>query len=116
LTSIFFAVPVQFITFLNWKKKAYKTSTTFKRLSGKMRIILSLSLILIYLLFQQLLILIGSSYAFLDNAVSITSMTSNVLCMLTFVEYAPFGLFSAILAAIMSMQLILNNQYRLYFA
>lgn len=109
-SAIFFSFPLQVVTFITWKKKAYKKSTVFKKMSSKVRLIVSASFAICALILYAVLKAIGSDYAVLDNISTLVGIMVSVLTLLAYIEYAYLWLLSGVLQVILNIQVMMNNQ------
>ena len=80
--------PIQLITFLRWRKRAYKHSTEFRRLSGKQWAILGGLFVVSFAALYAITTLAGSGYRLLDNSVTLFGIVISILTMLSFREYS----------------------------
>ncbi|MEE0928851.1 MAG: nicotinamide mononucleotide transporter, partial [Acutalibacteraceae bacterium] len=115
LSALFFSLPIQLMILLNWKRKAYGKATVFKKMNTKVCIFSALALILVFFVSQYLLTLFGSDYAMLDTAASLTGILTNILCMLTYVEYAYLGFLHVFLTISLNIQVTLQNPAHVTF-
>lgn len=97
--------PLQIITFIRWKKKAYKHSTVFRSMTWKQRGLLTAACVSVWVVLYLILSAFGSSYRLLDNTTTLFGIVITVLTMLSFVEYTvlmiPSSLISIALYAVM---------------
>lgn len=108
-SACFFSLPIQILTFLNWKKHAYKKSTVFKKMSNKTRIYLGVVLLVVWIIIFAVLKVLNSDYAFLDNTVSLLGILVSVLTMLAYIEYSYLWIVSIFLSLLLNIQVALNN-------
>ena len=107
--SLFFSFPLQIITFINWKKHAYKSSTILKSLSAKQRIIIALAFFLCWSAVAISLYKIGNPYAILDTTASILGVLSTFLSMFTYKEYPYISVVGGLITIFLNVQVCLNN-------
>lgn len=107
--SLLFSFPFQLITFLCWKKKAYGKATVFRKMSGKLRLMASACMLILFGAFYLALKLAKSDYALLDNIASLFGIVQSVLCLFAFIEYAYLGLPSSILNIALNAQVTFHN-------
>lgn len=107
--ALLFSCPLQIITFLNWKKKAYKNSTVLKSLSPKARIILSIATLVCLGIVFLILYKNGNTYAILDSASSVLGMLVTFLSLLAYKEYPFVNLISGIIAIFLNAQICTND-------
>ena len=95
LSTMLVSFPIQIVTFILWHKNAYKSSTVFRKMSGKMRAILGgiatigwiVSLIVLYSINPE-------PYVFLDTPLSVLGYIIPILVMFAFVEAYPLNMIS----------------------
>ncbi len=85
--AVFISSPLQFMTYLQWKKHAYRQATVFRRLTDRQRIGVVVGLLLCGILLQQVLRLMDSQYRFLDNAITLLGILTTFLAMAAYIEY-----------------------------
>lgn len=107
-SAVLFSFPIQILTFFNWQKHSYKSSTTFKKMSIKGRILTSAGFVAVWVGVFAALKISGGQYAFLDNTVSLLGILVSVLTMLAYIEYSYIWLVSSALSIILNVQVFLN--------
>lgn len=80
--------PVQLVTFLRWKKYAYKHSTQFRTLKLWQWCVLLVGLALGFVCVNFLLTAANSSYRLLDNSSTILGFAISLLSVFAFREYS----------------------------
>lgn len=86
--AFFVSFPMQLVTFLRWKKNAYKNSTRFRSLKPRQWALLIGVFLLCFLLVNFALSAAGSSYRLLDNSSTLLGLAISVLTMFSFREYS----------------------------
>ncbi len=109
-SAILFSFPMQLITFINWKKKSYEKSTLFKKMSAKVRIVVSVLFVLSFAALYIVLKAMGSDYAILDNVSTLVGIMVSVLTMLAYIEYSYLWILSGILQITLNVQVMLNGK------
>ena len=87
LYSLLVACPIQIVTYIRWKKRAYKHSTLLKKLSWKQRIFSGSIFAVIWCLLYGVLSLFGSGYLILDNSASVIGAAANIASLLYLIEF-----------------------------
>lgn len=87
LYSVLVASPIQIVTYIRWKKRAYKHSALLKRLSWKQRIMAVVAFAAVWGLLYVVLSGLGSGYLVLDNTVSVIGAASNMASLLYLIEF-----------------------------
>lgn len=109
LHDIAISLPIQLLTFLYWKKHAYKKCVVFRKLSGKMRVILTILFVVAFAAMYLWLMKLGSEYALLDSFTTILGTYVVILTMLAYIEYAYLWPVNTFLSIILCVQVFLNE-------
>jgi len=95
---LLFSFPMQIATFIKWGHNRRGHSTVFRRMSGKLRILISAGFLAAFVILYFVLKATGASHQLLDNLSSLLGTLTAVLTMLAFIEYTwimlPSGLIS----------------------
>lgn len=95
--AILFSFPIQIITFIQWSRHSYGSSTRFRKMTGKQRILTAILFMASFVALYIVLTLNGSNYAIMDNLSSLIGILISVLTAIAFIEYSwlmlPSGLF-----------------------
>jgi len=106
-SALLFSFPVQLMTFFRWKKNAYKKTAVFKRMSNKMRIVLSAVLLALWTVLAVLFIHLDYEYAVLDSISFILGFVVPVLTMLAYIEYTYLWIVTAVVTLLLSVQMVI---------
>ena len=106
-SALLFSFPVQLMTFIRWKKNAYKKTAVFKRMSNKMRIVLSAVLLVLWTVLAVLFIHLDYEYAVLDSISFILGFVVPVLTMLAYIEYTYLWIVTAVVTLLLSVQMVI---------
>lgn len=87
LYAVLVSCPLQLVTFLRWRKNKRGTTTRFRSLTGKQRLMIFGGTVVAFALLYIIMSALGSGYLLLDNAVTIIGILSTVFMMLAFIEY-----------------------------
>ncbi len=87
LYAVLVSCPLQMVTFLRWRKHKRGTTTRFRSLTGKQRLMIFGSAILAFILLYLIMSALGSGYLLLDNTVTLVGIFSTVFMMLAYIEY-----------------------------
>lgn len=99
---ILVACPIQLIAFFRWRKRAYKHSTEFRKLTGKQMILMVVAFLAAYAVAYFFLSQSDSNYKFLDVASSVTGICSMLLMMFAFTDYTFFWLTNAVITIVLN--------------
>ena len=106
LYSVLVASPIQIVTYIRWKKRAYKHSALLKRLTWKQRIMAVAVFAGVWGMLYVLLSSLGSGYLVLDNTVSVIGVASNVASLLYLIEFPYVQCLSLVLNIVLYMQMV----------
>ena len=109
LSALLVSFPLQFATFINWKKRAYKNSVVFKKMSASLRVIISIGFVISSVTLYIILKAIGSDYAVFDNISTLIGIMVSVLTLLAYIEYSYLWLISGGIQVILNFQVMNNN-------
>lgn len=101
--------PIQLITFALWKRKAWKGSIVFRKLSAKQRVLFVFSFLLILTLMQFVLKQFHSNYALLDSAVTLMGVVISFLTMFAFIEYTWLMVVNGMISILLYVAMIQNS-------
>ena len=106
LYSLFVACPIQIITYLRWKKRAYAHSAVLKRLTTGQRLWWVLGSVAVWLLMYYSLRSFGSEYIILDNSAAVIAAVANLASLLYLIEFPYIQSVSHILNLSLCIQMI----------
>ena len=106
--ALIVSCPLQIVTFALWSKRAYKSSTEFRKMSGTVRWISFAALAACYAVTLVVLKTAGSVYGLLDGAVTVIGVATSVLTLLSYIEYTWLMLVSGVLTIFLNIELTLN--------
>lgn len=116
LYTLLFSSTLQIITFLNWKKHAYKNSTILKSLSVKQRVIMAIGFLVCWSIIFLILYSNGNTYAVLDTTSSLLGTLVSCLALLAYKEYPYISILSGITSMFLNIQICINDIHQLpYF-
>lgn len=106
LYSILVACPIQIITYIRWKKRAYAHSAVLKRLTDRQRICWGIGSVAAWMVLYLLLRSIGSEYIILDNSIAVISTVSNLASLFYLIEFPYIQSVTHILNILLYIQMI----------
>lgn len=109
LYSILMACPIQIMTYIRWKKRAFKHSALLKSLSWKQRMLAVGGIVAVWLALYGALRSVGSEYLILDNSASVIGATANVASLLYLIEFPYVQCISLLLNLALNVQMIQND-------
>ncbi len=107
--AILISCPLQIITFINWRKRAYGQSVRFKIMSAKQRIFIGATFVGCWLILYVILSTLGSSYLLFDNTTTLFGILVTVLTMLAYIEYTYLIIPSCLCSVLLYFVMIREN-------
>ena len=101
--ALLFSCPIQLVTFVRWSRRKYGTSTQFRRLSTKQRILVTAAFLLSFAVLLLVLRAAGSSHQILDNLSTLLGILISFLTMFACIEYSYLMLPSGIVSIILNL-------------
>ena len=108
-SSFLFSFPVQLMTFFRWKKNAYKKTVVFKKMSNKLRVILTMAFLVLWVVLGAVFTVMDYEYAILDSCTFLLGFVVPVLTMLAYIEYTYLWIFQAVISTLLSVQMVVND-------
>lgn len=107
--SVLVACPIQIVTYLRWKKRAYKHSALLKKLNWKQRTVAVVGFAALWGLLYLVLSGFGSGYLILDNTVSVIGAAANLASLLYLIEFPYVQCLSLSLNVILYIQMVQDD-------
>lgn len=108
-SSFLFSFPIQLGSFFNWKKKAYKNTVIFRKMTNKQRIIFSVSVIAAWAILAGILIHFRYEYAILDSITFLFGFIIPILTMLAYIEYTYLWIIQSVIGLLLNIQMVIND-------
>ena len=108
-SSFLFSFPLQLMTFLNWKKNAYKKTVVFKKMSTKLRIIFGVAGLLAWAILAAVCHHLKYEYAVFDSVNLLFGVVVPVLTMLAYIEYTYLWIIQAVTGLFLNVQMVAND-------
>lgn len=108
-SAILFSFPIQLMTFIRWRKNAYKKTVVFKRANNPMRIAFAVILILAWAVLAGVCYYLDYEYALLDSISFLLGFVIPLLTMFAYIEYTYLWIVQAIITLFLSIQMTLND-------
>ena len=109
LYSLLVACPIQIVTYIRWKKRAYKHSALLKKLDWKRRLCAVLGFGAVWGILYLVLSSFGSGYLILDNTTSVIGMAANLASLLYLIEFPYVQCVSLVLNIVLNAQIVQND-------
>lgn len=108
-SALLLSFPLQLITFFNWKKHAYKKTVVFKKMSSKIRVLLSVAGLLVWGVSAYVFIRMEYEYAIFDSLLFILGFVVPVLTALAYIEYTYLWIVQAVVGLFLNAQMVSND-------
>ena len=114
VSAILFSFPFQLMTFIRWRKNAYKKTVIFKRMSNKARILGTVGfflawavLIVVFNYLDKTFEQFNYDYVVLDSATFLLGLVVQALTMLAYIEYTYLWIVQAVVGLFLNIQMII---------
>ena len=114
-SAFLFSFPLQLMTFINWKKNAYKKTVMFKKMSTKMRVILTVAGLLAWTILAVVCHHLEYEYAVFDSVTLLFGVVVPVLTMLAYIEYTYLWIIQAVTGLFLNVQMVSNDVSQLTY-
>ena len=114
-SSFLFSLPLQLMTFFNWKKNAYKKTVIFKKMSTKMRIIFVATGLLAWAILAAVCHHLKYEYAVFDSVNLLFGVVVPVLTMLAYIEYTYLWIVQAVTGLFLNVHMVSNDVSQLTY-
>ena len=108
-SSLLFSVPIQLGSFFSWKKKSYKNTVMFKKMTNKQRIVFTVAVAVCWAILAGVLIYLKYEYAVLDSITFLLSFIVPVLTMLAYIEYTYLWIVQSAIGLLLNIQMVAND-------
>lgn len=106
-SALLFSFPIQLMTFFRWKRKAYKKTVVFKRMSDKVRVLFSVGVLALWAVTAYIFTLKDYQYAVWDSYLFIMGFIVPILTMLAYIEYTYLWIINCIIGLFLNVQMFL---------
>lgn len=96
LYALLISCPLQLITFVRWKNRAYGYSVLFKSMTVKARLLTAVICAAGWALLYGIMSAAGASYLLLDNTLTLFGVLVTILTMLAYIEYTYLSIVSGL--------------------
>lgn len=108
-SAVLFSFPIQAMTFIRWRKNAYKKTVLFKRMSERTRILFFAAVGIAWAVTAGVFFHLDYEYALLDSITFLLGFITPVLTMLAYIEYTWLWIIQAIVGVLLSIQMVVND-------
>ena len=107
--AVLISCPLQLVTFLRWNKKPYGSSTVFRALTGKQRLLTAAVSVIAGSATLFLLLKLGSSHSVLDTVCTLLGILATILMMLSYVEFSYLTLLGQVFGIALYISMLAQN-------
>ncbi len=108
-SAILFSFPIQLGTFFTWKKRAYKNTAIFRKMTNKQRLLFLSSVVIMWAVLAGIFIHLKYEYAILDSISFLLGFIIPILTMLAYIEYTYLWIVQAIIGLLLNIQMVVND-------
>lgn len=108
-SAFLFSFPIQLWGFFTWKKKAYKKTVMFRKMSNKQRILFTLSFLCLWIILAVIFSKMEYEYAILDSVTFLFGFIIPVLTALAYIEYTYIWIVQAFIGLLLNVQMVMND-------
>ncbi len=108
-SALLFSFPIQFMTFFSWKKRAYKNTVVFKKMTKKQRYIFFAGIVILWVIFALVFNYLKYEYAILDSITFLLGFIVPVMTMLAYIEYTYLWIVQAVVGLFLNIQMVIND-------
>ncbi|MBQ5825542.1 MAG: nicotinamide mononucleotide transporter [Clostridia bacterium] len=108
-SAILFSFPIQLGTFFNWKKKAYKHTVVFKKMTTKQRVLFFSGVAVAWAALAAVFTYLNYEYAVLDSITFLFGFVIPILTMLAYIEYTYLWIIQSVLGLFLNIQMVVND-------
>lgn len=106
-SSLLFSFPIQLMTFFQWKKKAYKKTVVFKKMSTKARVLFAVGVVALWAVTAYIFMRKDYQYAIWDSYLFIMGFIVPILTMLAYIEYTYLWIVNCVIGLFLNIQMVL---------
>lgn len=108
-SAVLFSFPMQLAAFLSWKKRAYKKTAVFRKMTVKQRIVFTAAFCLLWAALAGIFAYLKYEYAILDSVSFLFGFVIPVLTMLAYIEYTYLWIVQAAIGLLLNIQMVIND-------
>ena len=108
-SSVLFSFPIQLMTFFSWRKRAYKKTVIFKKMTTKQRIIFTVGLLSLWAIVAGVFYYLKYEYALFDSLTFLFGFIIPILTMLAYIEYTYLWIVQGVVGLFLNVQMAMND-------
>lgn len=108
-SAILFSCPMQLMTFFSWKKRAYKKTAVFRKMTKKARALFTTGLLALWAIVGGIFFYLKYEYAIFDSLLFLFGFVVPVLTALAYIEYTYLWIIQAVVGLFLNVQMALND-------
>jgi nicotinamide mononucleotide transporter PnuC len=108
-SAFLFSFPIQLGTFFTWKKKAYKNTVIFRKMTALQRVLFIIAILILWAILAIIFIKLKYEYAVLDSITFLLGFIVPILTMLAYIEYTYLWIIQAVIGLLLNIQMVIND-------
>ena len=108
-SALLFSFPIQLMTFFSWRKRAYKNTVVFKKMSKNQRGIFFSGIVLLWAALALVLQYLKYEYAIFDSITFLLGFIVPIMTMLAYIEYTYLWIVQAAVGLLLNIQMVVND-------
>ena len=112
VSDILFSCTLQFATFILWTKRKDGSTTIFRKMTVKNRLLILLAVITVYSVTLIVNLNVGATLPYLDAYQLVGNFATQILMMFAFLEYTAFSVFGGMITILLNVFMLGSNPDR----
>ena len=112
VSDILFSCTLQFATFILWTKRKDGSTTIFRKMTVKNRLLILLAVITVYSVTLIVNLNVGATLPYLDAYQLVGNFATQILMMFAFLEYTAFSVFGCMITILLNVFMLGSNPDR----
>lgn len=108
-SAFFFSFPIQLMTFFTWRKKAYKNTVIFKKMTKVQRCIFISGIVVLWVILAVVFKYLKYEYAIFDSITFLLGFIVPIMTMLAYIEYTYLWIVQAVVGLFLNVQMVMND-------
>ena len=108
-SAVLFSFPIQLMTFIRWRKNAYKNTVVFNKMTNKVRLVFAAGILVVWAILAGVFFYLDYEYALLDSITFLLGFVVPALTMFAYIEYTYLWIVQAVVSLFLSVQMTVND-------
>lgn len=108
-SAVLFSFPIQLMTFIRWRKNAYKNTVVFNKMTNKVRLVFAAGILVVWTILAGVFFYLDYEYALLDSITFLLGFVVPALTMFAYIEYTYLWIVQAVVSLFLSVQMTVND-------